>query len=74
MCLSAIFLCGTLVVTVPTDAGLVAAADCRMTNSEKTRHCDDEYKIVEFTSTTQPAVGMVTGMRAVVRKDLNPDW
>jgi len=52
MCLSVAFLCGTLVVTVPTNAGLVAAADSRMSNSEKTQHCDEEYKIIEFTSTT----------------------
>ncbi len=72
MCLSvsAAFLCGTLIVAVPTNDGWVVAADSRTTNSEKTEHCDDAYKLMQVGDS---AIVALTGLRAVADRDNDVD-
>jgi hypothetical protein len=70
MCLATIFLCGTLVVLVPTKEGIIIAADSRGATANHA-FCDEVSKLIEIESGPVHTVATLTGLSEVLtsRKD-----
>ena len=74
MCWATVFLCGTLVVMVPTRDGLVAAADSRASNEDQTRFCDEDFKLIEVKRGPSRTVATITGNSGMKEPRDNPDF
>jgi hypothetical protein len=68
------FLVGTLVILVPAQAGLVVAADSRVTNEKRDLICDEDFKLIEVNRGPLRTVATITGIAGMSKPSSNPNF
>jgi hypothetical protein len=69
-----VFIAGTLVIMVPTQNGLVIAADSRVTNETRDRVCDEDFKLIEVSRGPLRIAATITANTGMRKPSNNPDY